>query len=61
MPIRDWVFGVICGSTATYVCVMLLGILLPSWPFNLFFTPLALACLLLQWSFWMVALDPNQR
>jgi hypothetical protein len=52
MSIRDWGLGVICGSTAAYVFLVVLGLLLPSWPFNAFFTTLSLPILLVLWRYW---------
>ncbi len=45
-----WYFtaGLMAGSTLVYLLAVLLGLLLPSWPFNAFFTPLAVLALLLQ-------------
>lgn len=42
--------GLMHGSTLAYLLCVLLGALLPSWPFNAFFTPLALV---LQGGLWM--------
>ena len=43
-----FVAGLMAGSTMAYLLAVLLGLLLPSWPFNAFFTPLALLGLVLQ-------------
>lgn len=40
--------GLMAGSTMAYLLAVLLGLLLPSWPFNAFFTPLAALSLVLQ-------------
>jgi hypothetical protein len=41
--------GLLLGLNGAYLGSVLLGALLPSWPFNAFFTPVALLSLLLQW------------
>ncbi|MGL4315417.1 MAG: hypothetical protein ACRCTL_02210 [Pseudomonas sp.] len=51
----DFTVGLMSGSTLAYLLAVLLGLLLPSWPFNAFFTPLALVSLALQWPSWSVA------
>ncbi|MBC9248980.1 hypothetical protein A9179_01700 [Pseudomonas alcaligenes] len=51
----DFSVGVMSGSTLAYLLAVLLGLLLPSWPFNAFFTPLALVSLALQGPSWRVA------
>ena len=43
------------GSTLAYLLAVLFGLLLPSWPFNAFFTPLAMLSLALQWPSWRIA------
>ncbi|QKE64818.1 hypothetical protein HNE05_16155 [Aquipseudomonas campi] len=48
----DFSVGLMSGSTLAYLLVVLLGLLLPSWPFNAFFTPLALLSLALQVPSW---------
>lgn len=48
----DFSVGLMSGSTLAYLLAVLLGVLLPSWPFNAFFTPLALVSLGLQWPSW---------
>lgn len=40
--------GLLLGSQGAYLLAVLTGALLPSWPFNALFTPLALFGLLLQ-------------
>ncbi|WP_439887266.1 hypothetical protein ACSX1C_17845 [Pseudomonas sp. MBLB4123] len=40
--------GLMAGSTLAYLLAVLLGLLMPSWPFNAFFTPLAALGLALQ-------------
>ncbi|WAC45690.1 hypothetical protein OU997_05845 [Pseudomonas sp. SL4(2022)] len=40
--------GLLMGQQAGYLLALLLGALLPSWPFNTLFTPLALLGLWLQ-------------
>lgn len=49
-PRAAWYFttGLMAGSTLVYLFAVLLGLLLPSWPFNAFFTPLAAFSLMLQ-------------
>lgn len=51
----DFTVGLMSGSTLAYLLAVLLGLLLPSWPFNAFFTPLALVSLALQGPSWRVA------
>lgn len=51
----DFSVGLMSGSTLAYLLAVLLGLLLPSWPFNGFFTPLAAVSLALQWPSWSVA------
>jgi len=48
----DLLVGVMSGSTLAYLLAVLIGLLLPSWPFNGFFTSLALVSLALQWPAW---------
>lgn len=48
----DFSVGLMSGSTLAYLLAVLLGLLLPSWPFNAFFTPLAMVSLALQWPSW---------
>ncbi|MDD0842131.1 hypothetical protein [Pseudomonas sp. Gutcm_11s] len=40
--------GLMGGSNLAYLLAVMLSLLLPSWPFNGFFTPLAVMSLLLQ-------------
>ncbi|WP_043308108.1 hypothetical protein [Pseudomonas sp. ML96] len=40
--------GLMAGSTLVYLLTVMLGQLLPSWPLNGFFTPLAVVSLVLQ-------------
>ena len=51
--------GLLMGQQTVYLLAVLLGVLLPSWPFNPLFTPLALLGLWLQWlSYrWLAAVD----
>lgn len=51
----DLSVGLMSGSTLAYLLAVLLSLLLPSWPFNAFFTPLALFSLALQWPYWTAA------
>lgn len=50
----DFSVGLMSGSTLAYLLAVLLSLLLPSWPFNAFFTPLAVVSLALQWPSWLV-------
>ena len=40
--------GLMGGSTLAYLLTVLVGLALPSWPFNAFFTPLAMLVLAMQ-------------
>ena len=55
----DLLVGVMSGSTLAYLLAVLIGLLLPSWPFNGFFTSLALVSLALQWPAWEIV-DPDR-
>ncbi len=51
----DFSVGLMSGSTLAYLLAVVLGLLLPSWPFNALFTPLAVFSLALQGPSWLVA------
>ena len=62
-PLGAWHFtaGLVAGSTLAYLLAVVLGLLLPSWPFNAFFTPLAALSLALQVPYACAAQRQGQR
>lgn len=60
-PRGAWYFtmGLMAGSTLVYLLAVQLGLLLPSWPFNAFFTPLAAFSLMLQAPYLWRPVEPH--
>ena len=62
-PLGAWHFtaGLMAGSTLAYLLAVAWGTLLPSWPFNAFFTPLAALALVLQTPYVWRPVAPHGR
>ena len=58
-----WYFtvGLSGGITLAYLLSVLLGLWLPSWPFNALFTPLAVLSLALGWAFYASRIEEYGR